>query len=159
MASFPAEGTMEQYVDIPEGAPRLLFLQPIAEGPYARALKKRGPGLHHIGAKTASLQALIPRLSEQGLFLHPISIQTLTQGVAWLCRPGLPFLIELSEGEAFAEHKTGDAFELDLPRNSQSPSQIPDFAKQIFANLRIQANAEDALSLKAGNNLIRIPQR
>ena len=47
MESFPAEGTMEQYVEITEGAPSLL---------------------------------------------HPISIQTLAQGVAWLCRPGLPFL-------------------------------------------------------------------
>ncbi len=161
--SFPAEGTMEQYVEITEGAPRLLLLQPIAEGPYARALKKRGPGLHHIGAKTASLIALIPRLSEQGLLLHPISIQSLAQGVAWLCRPGLPFLIELSEGEAIAEHKTHDTFELGLPQNSQSPSsqspssQIPDFAAQIFANLRIQVNAADELSLKAGNNLIRLP--
>lgn len=59
MASFPVEGTMEQSVEITEGAPRLLFLQPIAE--------------------------------------------------------------------------------------------------QIFAHLRIQANAADALSLKAGNNLIQSP--
>jgi hypothetical protein len=87
--SFPEEGTQEQYVEIAERVPRLLLLQPIAEGPYARALKKRGQGLHHIGVKTPSIKALVPSIREQGLLMHPISIQTLEHGVAWLCRPGL----------------------------------------------------------------------
>ncbi len=153
MASFPAEGTMEQYVEMTEKAPRLLFLQPIAEGPYARALKKRGPGLHHIGAKTTSLKAIVPRLSEQGLFLHPISIETLAQGLVWLCKPGLPFLIELSEGEALAGQEFFEDFVLGLP----SHTQIPDSAEPFFSNLRIIANASAGLTLNAGNRQIHIP--
>lgn len=150
IASFPEEGTQEQYVEITERSPRLLLLQPIADGPYSRALKKRGPGLHHLGVTTQSIKALVPRLSEQGLLMHPISIQTLEHGVAWLCRPGVPFLIELSEARVEADF---DVFDLGLPTGCR----IPDFAAQMFSNARIYEASTDGLEWKAGNRLMRIP--
>ncbi|PKL76780.1 MAG: hypothetical protein CVV27_08540 [Candidatus Melainabacteria bacterium HGW-Melainabacteria-1] len=148
--SFPEEGTMEQYVEITEQSPKLLLLQAIAAGPYARALAKRGPGLHHLGVKTLSLKALIPSISAQGLLMHPISIQTLEQGVAWLCRPGLPFLIELSEGKVEA---AVEPFELGLPTGYP----IPDVAAQLFSNAHIYQASTDCLEWKAGTKLMQIP--
>lgn len=147
--TFPAEGTQEQYVEFSEQTPRLLLLQPIAAGPYARALAKRGPGLHHIGARTPSIDALVPRLSELGLLMHPISIQTLKQGVAWLCKPGLPFLIELSEGKADSDF---EILELGFPTGSQ----LPVFAEQLFSNARLYSAATDCFELSAGDKQMKL---
>lgn len=149
--SFPKEGTQEQYVALTKHSPKLLLLQPIAAGPYARALKKRGPGLHHLGVKTPSIQALVPQLCEQGLLLHPISIQTLAQGVVWLCRPGMTFLIEVSEGRATANF---DTLTLGLPQGSH----IPDFGQVLFANAQIQAAPTDQLELHVGEKQVSLPQ-
>lgn len=146
--SFPSEGTQEQYVELAKGSPKLLLLQAIADGPYARALEKRGPGLHHIGVKTPSIEAMIATLSEQGLLLHPITIRTLAQGVAWLCRPGLPFLIELTQGSAPAGDFDLIALEL--------PVKVPVSAENLFANLRIRQASIHRLGLKVGNRLISL---
>lgn len=148
--SFPSEGTREQYIELAAGAPNLLLLQPIAPGPYARALSKRGPGLHHLGARTASLDAQIPNLSRLGLRLHPISIQTLKQGVAWLCRPGLPFLIELAESAPQAEMTP---IELGLPVASALLAQLP----EIFSNLSFGPASSASLELRVAERLIRLP--
>jgi len=92
----PAEGTREQYVFTQvEDSPTLLFLEPIQPGPYQTAMEKRGPGLHHLGCTTNSLDEAIGHLSNAGLLLHPISLKTYAEGVVWLCRPGVPYLIEL----------------------------------------------------------------
>jgi hypothetical protein len=147
--SFPAEGTQEQYVELAERVPRLLLLQPIGAGPYSRALKKRGPGLHHIGAKTQSVKALIPDIREHGLLMHPISIQTIEHGVAWLCRPGLPFLIELAEGKVGAD---SGAFDIGFPAGHR----LPDFAEHLFSNARIHEGSTGHLELKAGDRLVRL---
>lgn len=149
--SFPSEGTQEQYVKLADHTPWLLLLQPIAEGPYARALSKRGPGLHHMGAKTPSIKAQISKMSEHGLLLHPISITTLEQGVVWLCRPGVPFLIELAEGEVAATAPF-EAFELGLP----SGLKVPDFAEHLFPNVRMYTALTDALELKTNEGLVRL---
>lgn len=149
IASFPAEGTREQYVELAADAPQLLLLQPIAAGPYARALTKRGPGLHHLGATTASIQALVPTLSAQGLLLHPISIQTLAQGVVWLCRPGLPFLIELVER---ADGPERAACEIGLPKDCH----VPDFAEDLFANVRLYTAATAALEVKTSSGVVQL---
>jgi hypothetical protein len=148
--SFPAEGTREQYVELAERVPRLLLLQPIGAGPYSRALKKRGPGLHHVGVKTQSIKALVPRISELGLLMHPISIQTIEHGVAWLCRPGVPFLIEVAEGKVGAD---SGAFDLGLPAGHR----LPDFVEHMFSNARIHEGSTDHLELKAGDRLVRLP--
>lgn len=149
MASFPAEGTREQYVELAARTPKLLLLEPVAPGPYAHSLQKRGPGLHHIGAITPSIQALVPELCALGLLLHPISIQTLKQGVAWLCRPGIPFLIELTEGQTDGE---AEAFELGLPTGVH----FPDFVAPLFSNMRIYAASSECLELKSSKGTVQL---
>jgi len=92
----PAEGTREQYVSTQiEGGPALLFLEAVQPGPYQTALEKRGPGLHHLGCTTDSLDEAIERFSGLGLLLHPVSLTTYPKGGVWLCRPSVPYLIEL----------------------------------------------------------------
>ncbi|MEZ6188800.1 MAG: VOC family protein [Planctomycetota bacterium] len=91
---FPGEGTRECYVG--GGGARLLLLEPIAEGPYRRALERRGPGLHHlayVAQDPAHTLAALP-----GWFLHPHSLASQPRTL-WACRPGLP-LLELSQGQA-----------------------------------------------------------
>lgn len=151
--SFPAEGTQEQYVEFAEQTPKLLLLQPIAPGPYAKALAKRGPGLHHIGVKAPSIEALVPRMREHGLLLHPISIQTIKRGVVWLCRPGMPFLIELMELYEGEVCDNIGAFDLGLPKGSP----VPDFAAQLFPNMRMYEASTNCLELQAGERQVRLP--
>lgn len=141
--SFPAEGTQEQYIQLPEHSTKLLLLQPIAEGPYARALDKRGPGLHHLGVSTQSIEALMPQLNQHSLFLHPISIQTIKQGTVWICRPGMPFLIEVFESDAPADHHA-EPLEIALPANAQRP----EFLSDLFLNLQLSLAATEQLELR-----------
>lgn len=96
--TFESEGTKEQYIDFSESDDRrLLLMEAIGDGPYMRALQKRGPGLHHFGCATDSLNDAIEHFSKTGLLLHPISLKTVKKRVVWMCRPGIPFLIELCE--------------------------------------------------------------
>jgi len=98
--TFPGEGTKEQYIDLASsGRPSLLLIESIGDGPYRRALQKRGAGLHHFGFVTDSMNDAVDYFSKQGLLLHPISLKTLDQGVVWMCRPGIPFLVEIAEVE------------------------------------------------------------
>jgi hypothetical protein len=92
----PAEGTREQYVStLSADGPALLLLEPIQPGPYQTALEKRGPGLHHLGCTTDSLDEAVAHFSTTGLLLHPVSLKSYTRDTVWLCRPGVPYLIEL----------------------------------------------------------------
>ncbi len=97
---FEAEGTREQYV-FPESSfsGSLLLMQPNGEGPYQRAMQKRGPGLHHICIKVANLPDYITRIAQSGFLIHPYSIESMKRGTAYLCRPGIGFLIEVEEFE------------------------------------------------------------
>ncbi len=96
--TFQSEGTKEQYVELrPEGTPYLLLLESIAEGPYRRTLEKRGPGLHHFGYVTDNLEDGVKVFSERGLLMHPVSLETMKKSTIWLCRPGIPFLVELTQ--------------------------------------------------------------
>src|SRR5689334_21090346 len=50
------EGTREQYVSgLMDHSIFLLFIEPVQEGPYQKALDKRGAGLHHLGLSTDHL--------------------------------------------------------------------------------------------------------
>jgi len=94
---FPGEGTRELYLGPPGRPGRLLLIEPLGQdGPYARALRKRGPGLHHAAFATASIDAF---LSENpGWLLHPISLRTRdTSATVWLARPGIALLLEVTE--------------------------------------------------------------
>lgn len=98
---FPDEGTRELYCG-PDGASgRLLLMQPIGPGPYQRAMQKRGPGLHHVALCVEDVASYVAELAGSGWLLHPASLELFTAGrQAWLCRPGFPLLVELTEAPA-----------------------------------------------------------
>ncbi len=108
---FADEGTREVYLGEPQQAARLLLIQPLDDrGPYARALARRGPGLHHVARAVPDLDAHLRALS--GWLLHPHSATSIpAHRTAWLARPGVEFLLELTEGPppsqpALVEHLT-----------------------------------------------------
>jgi hypothetical protein len=96
---FPGEGTRELYLG-EEGTPgRLLLMQPIGPGPYERALRKRGEGLHHLAFCTKDPTVFIDSISGSGWLLHPQSLRTVKRfKQVWLCRPGVATLVEVSTG-------------------------------------------------------------
>jgi len=98
VTEFPGEGTRERYLG-PEGTDgRVLLLQPIADGPYLRALRRRGPGLHHLALGVTDVPARVAALAGSGWYLHPVSLATVADHrTAWLARPDAPTLIELVE--------------------------------------------------------------
>ncbi len=113
--SFPAEGTKEQYIDLdPSGRPCLLLIEAIGEGPYRRALSKRGPGIHHLGLVTDNLDAAVGHFSGERLLIHPFSMKSITQRVIWMCRPGVPFLVEIIEKQEL-DHDPPPAVHLEFP--------------------------------------------
>jgi hypothetical protein len=96
---FPGEGTRELYVGDDDTPARLLLMQPIGPGPYERALRKRGEGLHHIAVCVEDLTAFVESMSGTGWLLHPQSLLTLKRfKQVWLCRPGVHTLVEVSKG-------------------------------------------------------------
>lgn len=149
----PAEGTREQYVAVGDDtAPMLLLMQPVADGPYLRALNKRGAGLHHIGGTTPSIDALLPEIEKSRLLLHPISLKTLTHKTIWLCRPGVPFLIEVIETET-----TGSAGQAD-PCYLQIPAKwpIPPFVHAFFDNLSLQNTDDERFHVGVGDKRVSL---
>ena len=107
---FPREGTRECYVEVTDGnTARLLLMQALTldEGPYARALKKRGPGLHHLGFRAASLSGLADGTADlcgwsslRLLERHAKFCQG-CNGTEWLFCPSVPVLLEVTRaGEA-----------------------------------------------------------
>jgi hypothetical protein len=100
---FEGEGTREVYIEYGKKN-SLLILEPIKEGAYQSALKKRGPGLHHIAIDVVDLNAFLETISGSGWLLHPVSLKTITKTkTAWLARPGFPSLIEVQERKKIVE--------------------------------------------------------
>ena len=93
---YPGEGTKEAYVSGGKHSGRLLLIEATGPGPYARALAKRGPGLHHIALCVASLPEYARSLPPDGWRVHPYSFRSGGSLVdLWLCRTGVPALIEV----------------------------------------------------------------
>lgn len=94
---FPDEGTREVYLGV--GLGRLLLMEPTnAQGPYARALAKRGAGLHHVAMNVPDLGEFLG--SVRGWLLVPACVQDLARTrTAWLARPGVATLLEVHEAE------------------------------------------------------------
>jgi hypothetical protein len=70
---FEAEGTKEQYLTSDaDHSGSILLMQPVGDGPYKRAMAKRGPGLHqylHQGRKFVKIYC---RNSQQWFFTSSI---------------------------------------------------------------------------------------
>ncbi len=107
---FEHEGTRECYIGLPQHHARLLLLEAIKDGPYRRALIKRGPGLHHIGVTVPNLEDYADQLGSAGWLLHTRSLATVRkQQTAYFARPKIPYLVEAWEhpssvGPASIEH-------------------------------------------------------
>jgi methylmalonyl-CoA/ethylmalonyl-CoA epimerase len=98
ITEFPAEGTRERYLGQEGVDGRVLLLQPITEGPYLRALRRRGPGLHHLALAVTDVDRAVAGLSGSGWYLHPRSLATMAASrTVWLCRPDAATLVELME--------------------------------------------------------------
>lgn len=96
---FPGEGTREVYLGGPERSARLLLMQPLdGTGPYARALTRRGPGLHHLAFRLPDLDEFCRGV---GAWLAiPRTLPDLNRTrTLWLARPGVGTLLEVHEGE------------------------------------------------------------
>ncbi len=90
--AFPGEGTREVYCG--SGAARLLLIEAAGPGPYARALARRGPGLHHVAVAVEDGAAFA---ASSGWLLHPRTLETQPQTL-WLARPGVGTLVEVMHG-------------------------------------------------------------
>lgn len=96
--AFPGAGARELYCRTEGRSARVLLMQPIGPGPYARAMTERGPGLHHVALRVDDVRGFVTSVVGSGWPLHPRSLETVeSRRQAWLCRPGFPCLIELSE--------------------------------------------------------------
>lgn len=102
---FPGEGTREQYWGGEDLDGRLLLLEALdstSDGPYARALRKRGPGLHHVALRVPALEPYLAGL--EGWLLHRVSLGTVAGSrTAWLARPGIEVLVEVQESTLAAQ--------------------------------------------------------
>ncbi len=93
---FASEGTEESYAGAEELHARLLLMTPIGPGPYEKALKKRGAGLHHIAIDVDDMDSFIHKMSSIGWLLHPSSLARYKSGLAiYFARPGVNTLIEV----------------------------------------------------------------
>jgi catechol 2,3-dioxygenase-like lactoylglutathione lyase family enzyme len=91
--AFEAEGTKEVYVgDYQNQSGLLLLLEPIGDGPYKRAMTKRGPSLHHIAIDVLDMKKFTFQASQSGWQLHPVS----NDQTSWFFQKGLP-LLEVNE--------------------------------------------------------------
>ena len=102
---YEGTGTLEVYVgDLNSQTANLLLMEPITEGTYLSAMKKRGPGLHHIAIDVLNIETYIDYLSGSGWLLHPKSLHTIKHSqTAYLARPGIPTLIEVQQCDVLSE--------------------------------------------------------
>ena len=89
--------TREIYV---QGGERnsLLLMEANGNGSYQRALKKRGPGVHHLAIDVLRIEEFLNSLSGSGWLLHLNSLKSLEKyRTVYLARPGFPALVEVQE--------------------------------------------------------------
>jgi catechol 2,3-dioxygenase-like lactoylglutathione lyase family enzyme len=144
--SFPNEGTRECYVGDADGG-RVLLMEPTSSGPYASALERRGPGLHHVALHVNSLDAFLQQHAiESGWLLHPASFETRKQSkTIWLARPGVGALVEIHE----TNHANCESYFVDRVHIPGLASR--DGLRQIFAACGVVVEPGDpALAVVAG---------
>jgi hypothetical protein len=84
------------------------------QGPYARALAKRGAGLHHVAVNVPDLGEFLSDV--RGWLLVPACLQDMPRTrTAWLARPGVATLLEVREAERAAGTAVVELLELPGP--------------------------------------------
>lgn len=97
IGEFPSENTREVYI---ETRPvRVLLQEPRSEsGPIAKALRDRGPGLHHMGLVVPDLAAFLESIAGSGWYFTSSSFKLIRMiGTAWLVRPDAGLLAHVSQ--------------------------------------------------------------
>lgn len=104
---FEGEGTRELYLgDFDKQSGLLLLMQaldPAGEAPYARALAKRGPGLHHLGMHVSDLAGMVGEAadlsgwSSVGVLDRHAEFCRGCKKTEWLFCRGVPTLLEVSQ--------------------------------------------------------------
>lgn len=148
----PQDGSIEQYVnyDGPD-YPSLLLIQKTGDGPFNTAINKRGYGLHHFGAAVNNINDYLGKQNHVHRFLlHPISLKTINDGYIWLCRPGIPFLIELMKRND-CNNITGK-YQINLPNGTVIPSNVT----QITQHCSLGNTVDDSIEIKWDNKMIKL---
>jgi len=150
---FPTEGTKEVYIGPTSASGRLLFLEPIGDGPYKDAMQKRGPGVHHIGINVDDMRGFINRISGSGWYLHPKSLVTWeNEKTLWLARPGVPLLVELVQSESLSESERVEfVTRIEVPL----PESKPFLATSIGID-QLQPSTEEKIVITIGGNRFNI---
>lgn len=144
---FPSEGTRELYVGSSNQMGRLLLMQSIGDGPYKKALEKRGHGLHHMALDVLSIDQFVASLVGSGWLLHPKSIEYYSNHKqVYLCRPGVPVLLEIQQKEKLTEGKY-------IIEELRFPFQNERLLSALGCN-RLKLNNE--IELKIGGKLLSI---
>lgn len=101
---FENEGSKEIYVgSYSENQGLLLLVEAHSQGPYERALLKRGPSLHHIAIDVLELESFLKRAQSVGWNLHPISAESKAYNTVWLFYKGIPTLIEVHQKKTLSQ--------------------------------------------------------
>jgi hypothetical protein len=133
---FPGEGTREAYVGGPQQSAKLLLMQPMGNiGPYARALSKRGPGLHHIAIAAPHFKNCAELLP--GWLLHPASLHD-NGGTLWFARPGVPTLLEVTNGDVTPNQPVVESIQLPVAE---------DLERLLAPLLQVKASPDDEIWL------------
>lgn len=119
---FGGEGTKELYAgSYATQKGLLLLLEAVAEGPYKRALAKRGPSLHHIAIDVLDVESFAKEAVTVGWKLHPASQDTMSHQTAWLYFEGIPTLIEIHQTKKITT-KSAQVSRIGLPIAKQQAS-------------------------------------
>ena len=94
--AFKDIGTEEIYIGNQEFQALLLLQAAIGDGPYRRALEKRGTGIHHVAISSDDFDASNEKLFGLGWFVHPHSLKKYRKGATvFYVRPGVHTIVEL----------------------------------------------------------------
>lgn len=96
---FDGTNTKEIYTgDHSKESSLILLMEPSGDGPYKRALNKRGESLHHLGLDVENLNQYCKELGKAGWLLHAHSLESIPKlQTAYLVRPKVPVMLEVHE--------------------------------------------------------------
>lgn len=135
---FEGEGTKELYAgSYATRSGLLLLLEAIDEGPYKRALQKRGPSLHHIALDVLNIESFVTKAQGAGWNLHPVSQESMEYQTAWLYLKEMPTLIEVHQTKKITV-KSPQVTKLGMPISSQQLALL----KAIGLSGRVEVNEE-----------------